>query len=37
MAMAAILHPGPLRDYYKRRRASGLNHTSAVTAVELKL
>jgi hypothetical protein len=37
MAMAAVLHPGPLRDYYKRRRASGLNHTSAVTAVALKL
>ena len=37
MALSAVLHPGPLRDYYKRRRAGGLNHTSAVTAVALKL
>jgi transposase len=37
MALGAILHPGPLRDYYKRRRAGGLHHTSAVTAVALKL
>ncbi|HEX4071528.1 MAG TPA: hypothetical protein VHX68_10170 [Planctomycetaceae bacterium] len=37
--MAAVMQPGPLRDddYYKRRRASGLLHTSAVTAVALKL
>jgi transposase len=37
MAMAAILQPGPLRDYYKRRRANGLHHLSALTAVSLKL
>jgi transposase len=37
MAMASILQPGPLRDYYKRRREAGLHHTSAVTAVALKL
>ena len=37
MALGAILHPGPLRDYYKRRRAGGLHHTSAVTATALKL
>jgi cytochrome b561 len=37
MAMAAVMQPGPLRDYYKRRRASGLHHASAVTAVALKL
>jgi hypothetical protein len=37
MAMANILQPGPLRDYYKRRREGGLHHTSTVTAVALKL
>jgi transposase len=37
MAMGAILHPGPLRDYYQRRRKGGLHHTSAVTATALKL
>jgi transposase len=37
MALGATLHPGPLRDYYKRRRAAGLHHTSAVTATALKL
>jgi transposase len=37
MAMGAILHPGALQDYYKRRRAGGLHHTSAVTATALKL
>ena len=37
MAMATVMHPGPLRDYYKRRRAGGLHHTSAVTATALKL
>ena len=37
MAMATIMQPGPLRDYYRRRREGGLHHTSAVTAVALKL
>jgi transposase len=37
MAVAAIMQPGPLRDYYKRRRADGKHHLSAVTAVALKL
>lgn len=37
MAMVAILQPGPLRDYYKRRRAAGVHHLSAVTAIALKL
>jgi len=37
MSMSAILQPGPLRDYYKRRRAAGLHHKSALTAVALKL
>jgi transposase len=37
MASAAILRPGPLRDDYKRRRAAGVHHLSAVTAISLKL
>jgi transposase len=37
MANAAILRPGHLRDYYKRRRTQGLHHTSAVTAAAIKL
>ena len=37
MALSSVLHPGPLQDYYKRRRAAGLHHTSAVTALALKL
>jgi hypothetical protein len=36
-SMSAILQPGLLRDYYKRRRAAGLRHKSALTAVALKL
>jgi len=37
IALASALHPGPMQDYYKRRRNAGLHHTSAVTAVALKL
>jgi transposase len=37
MAMATVMQPGPLQDYYKRRRAAGLHHISAVTALALKL
>jgi len=37
MAMGSIMQPGPLQDCYKRRRAAGLHHLSAVTAVALKL
>jgi transposase len=37
MAMAAVTRPGPLADYYKRRRTAGLHHTSALTAAALKL
>lgn len=37
MAMGAVLHPGPMRDYYQRRRKAGLHHSSALTAVALKL
>jgi transposase len=37
MANAAVLQPGPLRDYYQRRRRQGLHHISAVTAAAIKL
>jgi transposase len=37
MAHRACLKEGDLRDYYLRRKAAGLKHLSAVTAVAIKL